>query len=70
MRADAASAANSNVRRPPEDQARQLYNGALTLWDGEGTEHGWSSIYAAHFLIEAQKAGFEWIDRCGRYYGL
>lgn len=41
---------------------RQLYNGALTLWDGEGTEHWWSSIYAGHFLIEAQKAGFE-VDR-------
>ncbi len=38
---------------------RQLYNGALTLWDGEGTEHWWATIYAAHFLIEARKAGFD-----------
>jgi alpha-2-macroglobulin len=38
---------------------RQLYNGAITLWDGEGTEHWWSSAYAAHFLLEARKAGFD-----------
>ncbi|RYY95904.1 MAG: alpha-2-macroglobulin family protein, partial [Chitinophagaceae bacterium] len=38
---------------------RQLYNGALTLWDGEGTEDWWASTYAAHFLLEARKAGFE-----------
>lgn len=38
---------------------RQLYNGAITLWDGEGTEHWWASAYAAHFLIEAQKAGYD-----------
>ena len=38
---------------------RQLYNGGITLWDGEGTEHWWASVYAAHFLIEAQKAGFD-----------
>jgi alpha-2-macroglobulin len=38
---------------------RQLYNGGITLWDGEGTEHWWASAYAAHFLIEAQKAGYD-----------
>ena len=38
---------------------RQLYNGAVTLWDNEGTENWWATIYAAHFLIEAQKAGFD-----------
>jgi Large extracellular alpha-helical protein len=38
---------------------RQLYNGAMTLWDGEGQEHWWATVYAGHFLIEAQKAGFE-----------
>jgi hypothetical protein len=38
---------------------RQLYNGGLTLWDGEGTEQWWASVYGAHFLLEAQKAGFE-----------
>lgn len=38
---------------------RQLYNGAITLWDGEGKEHWWATVYAGHFLIEAQKAGFD-----------
>jgi alpha-2-macroglobulin len=38
---------------------RQLYTGAVTLWDGEGTEHWWTSVYAAHFLLEARKAGFD-----------
>jgi uncharacterized protein YfaS (alpha-2-macroglobulin family) len=38
---------------------RQLYNGAVTLWDNEGTEDWWATIYAAHFLLEAKKAGFD-----------
>lgn len=38
---------------------RQLYNGAITLWDGEGTEHWWTTVYAAHFLLEAKKAGYD-----------
>ena len=38
---------------------RQLYNGAVTLWDGEGEEDWWATIYSAHFLLEARKAGFD-----------
>jgi alpha-2-macroglobulin len=38
---------------------RQLYNGAVTLWDNEGSENWWATIYAAHFLLEARKAGFD-----------
>lgn len=38
---------------------RQLYNGAVTLWDGEGREDWWTTIYTAHFLLEAKKAGFD-----------
>lgn len=53
-------AANENVMEAIRKiKLRQLYNGAVTLWDGEGTEHWWSTIYAAHFLIEARKAGFD-----------
>ncbi|MGE5107649.1 MAG: alpha-2-macroglobulin family protein, partial [Sphingobacteriales bacterium] len=37
---------------------RQLYNGAVTLWD-DGEADWWATIYAAHFLLEAQKAGFD-----------
>ena len=38
---------------------RQLYNGAVTLWDNEDKEDWWATIYAAHFLLEARKAGFD-----------
>lgn len=38
---------------------RQLYNGSITMWDGcNACENWWVSAYAAHFLIEARKAGF------------
>jgi uncharacterized protein YfaS (alpha-2-macroglobulin family) len=52
--------ANANVQEAIRKiKMRQLYNGAVTLWDDEGTENWWATIYAAHFLIEAQKAGFD-----------
>ncbi len=38
---------------------RQLYNGALTMWEAQGQPHWWSTVYAAHFLLEAQKAGYD-----------
>ena len=37
----------------------QLYNGGLTYWPGQGTESWWGSVYAAHFALEAQKAGYD-----------
>ena len=37
----------------------QLYNGGLTYWPGGGSETWWGSVYAAHFAIEAKKAGYE-----------
>ena len=40
-------------------QAMQLYHGGLTYWPGGGYESWWGSVYAAHFLYEARKAGFE-----------
>ncbi len=52
--------ANTNIQEAIRKiKMRQLYNGALTLWDGEGHEDWWSTIYAAHFLLEARKAGFD-----------
>jgi hypothetical protein len=39
-------------------QSMQLSNGALSYWQGGGAESWWSTIYAAHFLQEAQKAGY------------
>lgn len=38
---------------------RQLYNGAVMLWDGLDQEHWWTTVYAAHFLLEARKAGYD-----------
>ena len=38
---------------------RQLYNGAVTLWDGQGEADWWATVYAAHFLLEARKAGYD-----------
>lgn len=52
--------ANTNVMEAIRKiKMRQLYNGAVTLWDGEGTEDWWTTVYAAHFLLEARKAGFD-----------
>jgi alpha-2-macroglobulin len=39
-------------------QSMQLSNGALSYWQGNGSESWWSTIYGAHFLLEAQKAGY------------
>jgi alpha-2-macroglobulin len=52
--------ANTNIMEAIRKiKMRQLYNGAVTLWDGEGKEDWWATIYAAHFLLEAKKAGFD-----------
>lgn len=52
--------ANSNIMEAIRKiKMRQLYNGAVTLWDGEGKEDWWATIYSAHFLLEARKAGFD-----------
>ncbi|MCC5944532.1 MAG: alpha-2-macroglobulin family protein [Bernardetiaceae bacterium] len=40
-------------------QSMQLPSGGLSYWQGGHQESHWGSTYAAHFLIEAQKAGFE-----------
>jgi len=54
------ASANANIQEAIRKiKLRQLYNGGITLWDGEGTEHWWASVYAAHFLSEAQKAGYD-----------
>ncbi len=40
-------------------QTMQLYDGSLSYWQGGSDPSWWGSAYAAHFLIEARKAGFE-----------
>ncbi|MCS6823171.1 MAG: alpha-2-macroglobulin family protein [Cytophagaceae bacterium] len=39
--------------------AMQLYNGALSYWPGGYQESWWGTAYAAHFLQEAKKAGYD-----------
>jgi len=52
--------ANANILEAIRKiKMRQLYTGAVTLWDGEGEEDWWTTIYSAHFLLEAKKAGFD-----------
>lgn len=59
-RPDEAYNANANIIEAIRKiKLRQLYNGGITLWDGMGEEHWWSTVYAGHFLLEAQKAGFD-----------
>jgi len=54
------SSANYNILEAIRKiKMRQLYNGAVTLWDNEDNEDWWTTVFAAHFLIEAQKAGFD-----------
>lgn len=58
--ADSKQNASANVQEAIRRiKMRQLYSGALTLWDGEGKEDWWTTVYAAHFLLEARKAGFD-----------
>ncbi|MBA7516117.1 Alpha-2-macroglobulin [subsurface metagenome] len=45
----------------------QLYNGGLTYWPGHGTETWWGSVFAAHFTLEAKKAGYEVDESFLRY---
>lgn len=51
---------NYNVREAIRKlQGMQLYNGGMTYWAGSYNESWWGSAYAAHFLLEAEKAGYD-----------
>ncbi|GAB3831757.1 alpha-2-macroglobulin [Hymenobacter jeollabukensis] len=39
-------------------ESMQLYNGALSYWPGGDYDNWWATTYAAHFLLEAKRAGF------------
>ncbi len=39
-------------------ESMQLYDGSIAYWEGGTYTNWWGSVYAAHFLIEAQKAGY------------
>ncbi|PZP51961.1 MAG: hypothetical protein DI598_01865 [Pseudopedobacter saltans] len=52
--------ANYNVQQALlKLQAMQLPNGGLSYWPGGNYESWWGSVYAAHFVQEAKKAGFD-----------
>lgn len=40
-------------------QTMQRYNGSLAYWPGGNEENWWTTVYAAHFLIEARQAGYD-----------
>lgn len=40
-------------------QSMQLYNGALSYWQGSYNPSWWGTVYATHFLLEAKKAGYD-----------
>jgi uncharacterized protein YfaS (alpha-2-macroglobulin family) len=44
-------------------EAMQLHNGSFAYWPGTAYNNEWSSIYVAHFLVEARKAGYAVSDR-------
>ena len=57
------SVANYNVQEAINRlQAFQMYNGGLSYWPEGGDVNWWGTAYAAHFLIEAQRAGFQVSD--------
>ncbi len=37
----------------------QLENGVFSYWEGQSQVNNWSSVYASHFLVEAQKTGLK-----------
>lgn len=49
----------------------QMYNGALSYWQGGDYENWWGTAYAAHFLLEAQRAGYNvsepFLERIAQY---
>jgi uncharacterized protein YfaS (alpha-2-macroglobulin family) len=40
-------------------ESMQQWNGGLSYWPGGTDVNWWGSVYAAHFLLEAKKAGFD-----------
>ncbi len=38
--------------------AYQLYDGSLAYWQGANTTNAWGTVYAFHFIVEAENAGY------------
>ncbi len=43
-------------------QGMQMHHGGLSYWPEGGGESWWGTAYAAHFMLEAKKAGYEVSD--------
>jgi uncharacterized protein YfaS (alpha-2-macroglobulin family) len=41
-------------------QSMQLYDGSFAKWPGDGHPYIWGSVHAAHFLVEARRAGVDY----------
>ncbi len=55
---------NYNVRQAIKKlQSMQVGDGGFSYWRGGSESHWWGSVFAAHFLWEAQKAGFDVHER-------
>lgn len=39
-------------------ESMQLYDGSISFWENRDKSNLWSTIYTAHFLLEAKKAGY------------
>jgi len=39
-------------------ESMQLYDGSIAYWQGGDYSNWWGTVYAAHFFVEAKKAGF------------
>ncbi len=63
--------ATANVQEAVRKLASmQLYNGSVSYWQGGTEESWWGSAYAAHFLVEAQRAGYDVSEQFqNRLYG-
>ncbi|TAD89292.1 MAG: alpha-2-macroglobulin family protein, partial [Bacteroidetes bacterium] len=40
-------------------QSLQTYSGGLSYWSGNSEAHSFGTVYAAHFMLEAQKLGYQ-----------
>lgn len=54
-RSDPAAMVQEGIRRIG---TMQMSGGGFSLWPGGASAEPWASIYTAHFLVEARKAGF------------
>ncbi|MFH0733044.1 MAG: MG2 domain-containing protein [bacterium] len=39
-------------------ESMQIYDGSISYWEQGDYQNWWATVYAAHFLVEAKKAGY------------